>query len=85
MPIDPAEMQRLSGAIRSVSIRKAFAVDPLAALQRAGVDTTKIPLEAIDALAELTPEELDVIARVDARLSDKLKAAAGDTNGYVVF
>lgn len=87
MAIDPAEFQKFSDAIRSSAVRKSFQADPLRALERAGVDITKIPMEAVDALVDLTPEELDVLAGVDEKIKAAKNAPApdGGATGYVVF
>jgi hypothetical protein len=80
MAVDPEEFKKFSAALRSSTIRKSFAVDPLNALEKAGVDISKIPIEAVDAIADLSPNELATLANLDAKLK-----LAGDTAGYVVF
>lgn len=87
--ISAQDIARLSEAVLRPSIRKSFAKDPLAALERAGIDPRTIPAEAIDVLAELSEEDLEVLARVNERAAlrgvDRARATAGDTVGYFVF
>jgi hypothetical protein len=64
---DPRELQRLGDALARPAVRKAFVLNPIAALEQAGVDVKSVPDEVVDLLAELSPEELDVIGRVSAR------------------
>lgn len=64
---DPAELQKFGDALARPAIRKAFKQDPLAALDRAGVDLTKIPPGIVDLVADLSDDELDVLGRVAER------------------
>jgi hypothetical protein len=86
MPVDPAEFRRFSEAVTRPAVLREFAVQPLTALERAGVDLNAVPKEAVDVLAELSPEELDVLARVSRKVHGIPSLAAdGGATGYVVF
>jgi hypothetical protein len=58
------ELLKLGQALQNAAFRRSFAMDPLAAMQGAGVDSSGIPEEVLDALAELTPAELRVLTQV---------------------
>lgn len=62
-----AELAKLGDAIARPAIRKAFQNNPIEALKLAGIDVDKIPPATIDFLADLSPEEFDVISRVAQR------------------
>lgn len=79
---DPKVMSKISEVIASPASRKSFAADPLRALERAGIPASKVPKDYVDVLAELSPDELDVLGRVTSKVPDAVKS---DTNGYVVF
>ena len=58
---------RLSGlgeALSSSAFRKSFFADPHGALSRTGLKAEDLPEEVLDALSDLTPEELRALARV---------------------
>ena len=85
MPLDRDEFGRFARAISRPAVLREFQVQPLTALKRAGVDLARIPDEAVDVLAELSAEELDVLARVSGRMDGIDDLAADDVAGYVVF
>jgi hypothetical protein len=82
---DSAETSRFGDALARPSVRKAFQNDPLGALERAGVDVSRVQPELVDLFADLSPEELEVVARVSARAkSIPDLAAAGDHVGVII-
>jgi hypothetical protein len=58
------ELLKLGRALQNAAFRRSFATDPLAAMQGAGIDSSGIPEEVLDALAEMTPAELRVLTQV---------------------
>jgi hypothetical protein len=50
------------------TFRKAFAVDPLGALERTRFDAERLSREQLDVLAGLSEEELEIVAGVLAQL-----------------
>lgn len=83
--IDPLELEKVSDAIARPAIRKAFALNPVAALEQAGVKIDAVPAEVIDLLADLSPWELEVLGRVAAQ-AKRLPAVAElrDHNGVII-
>lgn len=65
--LDPRELANIGDAIARPAIRKTFALNPIAALEQAGVEVDRVPPEVIDMLAELSPWELEVMGRVAER------------------
>jgi hypothetical protein len=65
--VTPGELANFGDAIARPAIRKAFAENPIRALELAGVDVGQLPPDVVDLFAELSPWELDVIGRVAAR------------------
>lgn len=74
----------LQRVLERPATRKSFGVDPLGTLERAGIAVKDLPSEYVNVLAELSPDELDVLGRISSRIPTDI-AAAEDTNGYVVF
>jgi hypothetical protein len=63
----------LRSLVRSLtrpSFRKAFAVDPLRAIERAGLDVSGLPAGQLEVLAALPVDELDIVVSVLARLRE---------------
>ncbi len=54
-------------------------------LQEAGINVGRLTPKRAEALANLSRAEVDTIIKINKRLVNKGLAAAGDTNGYVVF
>jgi len=85
MANDPKEIAKVTDAIARPAIRKMFAIDPIGALERAGVDISKVPETTVDVLASLAPWELEVLGRVTELARSKgLQAAAGDHVGIII-
>ena len=80
---DSNEIKSLAKSMNSVAFRKSFATNPMWALEHAGIKIDNLPPKVVDALADLSPEEMQVIGRLQDKVGGDL--AADDTNGYVVF
>lgn len=78
---DPTQLARLGDAIARPAIRKSFAVDPIGALERAGVDLEAVPTETVDLLASLEPWELEVLGRVSEQA--RLRGVAAKVRDHV--
>lgn len=85
MPTDPKAIRGLVDRLNSPLFRKSFSNNPLSALERAGIKTAGIPVPVLEALADLSLEELSLLVRVSDRVKEAGAMAADDTNGYVVF
>ncbi len=59
-----SELQKLGEALDSAAFRRSFSQDPLAAMEGSKIDSTAIPRDALDALAELSTTELRVLSNV---------------------
>lgn len=81
--LDREAMVSLQKVLERPATRKSFGIDPLGTLERAGVTIEDLPPEYVNVLAELSPEELDILGRVSSRVPPEI--AEADTNGYVVF
>ena len=80
-----SEFAKISDALARPAIRKMFALDPISALERAGVDVSKVPETTVDLLASLAPWELDVLGRVAELAKSKgLQAKSGDHVGVII-
>lgn len=61
-------IERLVEVLSQPLSRKSFAVDPHGTLERAEIRPSEIPQPLLDALVDLSYEELQVIVRSRARL-----------------
>ena len=85
MSTDPAELAKVGDAMTRPAIRRMFATDPFGALERAGVDLSKVPPETVDVLASLAPWELEVLGRAAELAKAKdLAAKAGSHVGVII-
>lgn len=82
MPLDPQGLTDLSTRLGSAAFRREFANTPLSALERAGIDLATVPQTAVDALAELSPEELQVVGNLQTRLANDPELV-GFTGGVI--
>jgi hypothetical protein len=74
-----------SKVLASAALRKSFAADPLGTLERAGIDIRAIPERILDTLAELSYEELGVVARVNQTLIESGIAAEPVGEPRIIF
>ena len=59
-----------SDVLAHAAMRKSFADDPMEALAGAGIAAADLPSKLLDTLADMSFEELGVVARVGAALLD---------------
>jgi len=79
------EIGKVSDALARPAIRKMFAIDPIGALERAGVDMSTVPETTVDLFASLAPWELEVLGRVTELARSKgLQAKEGDHVGVII-
>lgn len=72
--------------ITSRSFRKAFSNDPFAAAKGVGVESlSPKDLASLDAIAELTEDELDLLRTVRTKLLASNPDLASDVIGGVIF
>jgi hypothetical protein len=57
-------LRQLAHSLKDPFFRKAFATDPQAAMSEVGIAPQAIPLDIMEALIELSPNELGALARV---------------------
>ena len=63
-------LRSLISSLGRPSFRKAFATDPLRALERAGLPADALPPGQLDVLASLEPEDLAIVSSVLLRLRE---------------
>lgn len=84
---DPAAMQRaftrLASLLGEPEARQQFYEDPDAFLE--SNDVRGVPAAAVAALASLTPEELEVYARVQDKLAGVPSGVPGGSEVCIVF
>lgn len=81
-PEETAALREISARLDSPAFRRSFSSDPYRALERAGIDPTHVPGNILDALSDLSPEELGAIQRVNGRLSEELRQGH---DGAIIF
>jgi hypothetical protein len=59
-----SELQKLATSLQDPFFRKAFAADPIGALAQEEIRQEMIPQDVLEALVELSPQELAALARV---------------------
>jgi hypothetical protein len=57
-------LRQLAHSLKDPFFRKAFATDPQDAMSQVGIAPEAIPLDIMEALVELSPNELGALARV---------------------
>lgn len=84
---DPAELQqafnRLAGLLKEPEARRQMTEDPKAFLESKGV--AGVPDAAVAALSDLTPPELELFARVQAKLGDVPANLPGGVEVCIMF
>lgn len=81
---NPTALRALAVRLSQPTFRKAFDRDPVSALERVGVDPKSIPHDQLEALAELSADELRVVANLHEKLNRDV-AALSDVNGGIFF
>ena len=76
-------LQNLSAQLSKPAFRKSFFNDPYWALERAGINVDRIPEGIVDVLAQLSLEELNIIARLNSQRAIIDKAASGLEGGFL--
>ncbi len=85
MADDPKEIAKIGDALARPAIRKMFAMDPIGALERAGVNVSKVPEATLDLLASLQPWEVEVLGRVAELAKSKgIQTMKGDHVGVII-
>lgn len=81
MPDDRA-INDLGARLARPSFRREFVHSPFSAIERAGIDTKKLPESVIDTLSDLSPEELRVVGNLQGKLAND-PDLAGFTGGVI--
>lgn len=85
MPKKPETLAGLSNNLRSVAFRRSFQVDPINTLARVGIDTKDMERPLVDALAKLSPQELEFLADIQEKVDSPEIDKAGFVVGGVIF
>lgn len=84
---DPAELQqafnRLAGLLREPEARRRMRDDPKGFLESEGM--AGVPDAAVTALSDLSPPELELFARVQAKLEDVPANLPGGVEVCILF
>ncbi len=63
-PVQLDQLARILDVITRPALRRAFLANPMGTLERHGVNLDDVPTGFIDVLADMTYEELGVVARL---------------------
>jgi hypothetical protein len=83
--LEGKEVQDVSKALHRAQFRKRFVNDPNAALKAEGLDPSKLNQQFLDALKNLSSDELEAIASIQAKTAAEGLTALSDNNGYIIF
>jgi hypothetical protein len=79
-----SEFAKLLGHLQASANRKSFATDPLATVERLGLNRELIPANMLDRLAECSYEELTVVFRLlSVSCEEGLRVELPDDGGSV--
>ena len=83
MPQKPETLAGLSNNLRSVAFRRSFRVDPINTLARVGIDTKDMERPLVDALTNLSPQELEFLADIQEKVGLREEDKAEFTGGII--
>jgi hypothetical protein len=79
------ELAKVAEVIRREDVRDSLAADARGTLQSEGVDVDKLPSNVVDVLSGMSPQELDLVARMNDALVEAGLVVEGPDEGRVGF
>ena len=83
--IDPRGLEQVGELLQQEGFRVTFTRDPKGTLASSGVDVEALPPGLFETLAGLTPEELELVGKIQAKLAVALRPREGDFQVACIF